>query len=58
MEPHRHRWTGADFVVLDDRPMMRQSCECGASRDVRAFDVTWTPSAGSADRIDEPSGAD
>ena len=43
MEAHRHRWTGIDFFVADDRPMMRQTCPCGAIRDVRAFDVTWEP---------------
>ena len=40
---HRHTWTGVDFFVADDRPMMRQTCGCGAFRDVRAFDVTWDP---------------
>jgi hypothetical protein len=45
MDAHRHRWTGIDFLFVDDRPMMRQSCTCGASRDVRAFDASWTPAA-------------
>jgi hypothetical protein len=40
---HRHAWTGVDFFVADDRPMMRQNCDCGAIHDVRAFDVTWEP---------------
>jgi hypothetical protein len=43
MATHRHTWTGVDFFVADDRPMMRQTCGCGAIRDVRAFDVTWKP---------------
>jgi hypothetical protein len=40
---HRHRWSGVDFFVAADRPMMRQACACGATRDVRAFDRTWSP---------------
>jgi hypothetical protein len=40
---HRHRWIGLDFFVADDRPMMRQSCPCGASRTIQAWDVTWAP---------------
>jgi hypothetical protein len=43
MTAHRHQWTGADFHVADGRPMMRQACACGATREVRAFDVTWNP---------------
>jgi len=43
MTAHRHQWTGADFFVADDRPMMRQACACGATREIRAFDVTWNP---------------
>ena len=51
---HRHTWTGADFFVDDDRPMMRQTCPCGAARDIRAFDVTWEPpgTIGSSDLAD------
>lgn len=43
MTAHRHQWTGADFYVADGRPMMRQACACGATREIRAFDVTWNP---------------
>jgi len=43
MTAHRHQWRGADFYVADDRPMMRQACACGTTREIRAFDVTWTP---------------
>ena len=47
---HRHRWTGVDFFVADERPMLRQMCACGASRDVQAFDVTWEPERPIANR--------
>ena len=43
MTAHRHLWRGADFYVADGRPMMRQACVCGTTREIRAFDVTWTP---------------
>jgi len=40
---HRHRWTVVDFFVVDDRPMMRQACRCGALRSIPAWDRTWEP---------------
>jgi hypothetical protein len=40
---HRHQWSVVDFYVEDDRPMMRQSCACGATRSIRAWDRTWDP---------------
>jgi hypothetical protein len=43
MDRHRRAWIGVDFFVAHDRPMMRMSCACGAAREVRALDVTWTP---------------
>jgi hypothetical protein len=43
---HRHRWTGVDFYVDADRPMMRRTCACGAERRIRAaFDRSWQPPA-------------
>jgi hypothetical protein len=43
MTAHRHQWTGVDFYVAEGRPMMRQACACGTTREIRAFDVTWNP---------------
>jgi hypothetical protein len=43
MDAHRHRWSVVDFFVDKDRPMVRQTCACGATRAIRAFDRTWTP---------------
>jgi hypothetical protein len=43
MTEHRHRWVGVDFYLDADRPMMLQSCECGAERRLRAFNRTWSP---------------
>ena len=40
---HRHRWSVVDFFVEHDRPMMRQQCDCGARRAIRAWDRTWDP---------------
>lgn len=45
MDEHRHRWSVVDFYVEDDRPMMRQTCSCGAERAIRAWDRSWEPGA-------------
>lgn len=42
---HRHGWSVVDFGVVDDRPIMRQQCACGAERVVPAWDRSWTPPA-------------
>jgi hypothetical protein len=43
--PHRHRWAVTDFFVVEDRPMMRQSCACGERRAIPAWDRRWDPDA-------------
>jgi hypothetical protein len=40
---HRHQWSAIDFLVADDRPMMRQRCPCGAGHDIPAWDRLWQP---------------
>jgi hypothetical protein len=40
---HRHRWSVIDFLVEADRPMMRQTCGCGAVRVIPAWDRAWAP---------------
>jgi len=45
---HRHRWSVVDFLVQDNRPMMRQACACGAERAIPAWDRTWEPPSGPA----------
>jgi hypothetical protein len=43
MDAHRHRWSVVDFFAEKDRPMVRQTCACSATRAIRAFDRTWAP---------------
>ena len=43
MQEHAHRWSVVDFGLVDDRPMMRQHCDCGAERTIPAWDRTWQP---------------
>ena len=44
---HRHRWGGMAFELVDDRPMVRETCEtCGMVRSYRAWERYWTPGAG------------
>jgi len=45
VEEHRHEWSADDFYVENDRPMMRQSCACGATRGIKAWDRSWDPDA-------------
>ncbi|HET8587533.1 MAG TPA: DsbA family oxidoreductase [Candidatus Limnocylindria bacterium] len=45
VEQHGHRWAVTDFGLVDDRPMMRQRCACGAQRTIPAWDRTWQPRA-------------
>jgi hypothetical protein len=40
---HRHHWNGVDFLVVDGRPFVRQTCDCGAERRFRAFERFWDP---------------
>jgi hypothetical protein len=51
---HRHRWVGVDFYLDADRPMMLQTCACGAERRLRAFNRSWTPDQ--ADEQPTPTG--
>lgn len=57
---HRHSWTGVDFYLYDGRPMLRQTCACGAERQLRAFERYWdgggTPSS-TRSPIEPPSGS-
>jgi hypothetical protein len=43
MTDHRHRWIGVDFYLDGERPMLRQTCTCGAERRLRAFSRYWEP---------------
>jgi hypothetical protein len=49
-DAHRHRWSVVDFFVDHDRPMLRQSCACGATRAIPAWDRSWSPDTGPAVR--------
>lgn len=49
-EAHRHAWTVDDFLIVDDRPMMRQQCRCGTTRTIPAWDRTWTPPSAGDDK--------
>lgn len=42
---HAHRWRGALFFLRDDHPWFRMTCECGAERDIRAWERYWEPGA-------------
>ena len=44
---HRHAWGRMAFELVDDRPMVRETCEtCGTIRRYRAWERYWTPGAG------------
>src|SRR3990170_553805 len=43
MHEHRHTWAVLGFSITDGRPMMQESCECGAQRTVAAWDRSWHP---------------
>lgn len=43
MPEHRHSWAVLGFSFIDGRPMMQESCVCGAHRDVAAWDRSWRP---------------
>ena len=44
---HQHRWGRMAFELLDDRPMVRETCDtCGTVRRYRAWERYWTPGAG------------
>ena len=44
---HRHAWGRMAFELVDDRPMVRETCEtCGTVRRYRAWERYWTPGAG------------
>jgi hypothetical protein len=55
-EPHRHRWAVTDFFVVEDRPMMRQSCDCGERREIPAWDRSWDPGAATNGDLTATSG--
>lgn len=42
--PHVHDWAGMAFDVdAGEHPVMMQSCACGATRTVRAWEAFWEP---------------
>lgn len=43
---HAHRWRGLAFFFRDDHPWFRMTCECGAARDIRAWERYWDPDGG------------
>ena len=44
---HRHASRRMAFELVDDRPMVRETCEtCGTVRRYRAWERYWTPGAG------------
>ena len=44
---HLHAWAQMAFELVDDRPMVRETCEsCGRVRRYRAWERYWTPGAG------------
>ncbi|HEY3336015.1 MAG TPA: hypothetical protein VGK16_12360 [Candidatus Limnocylindrales bacterium] len=46
---HEHAWSLVRFELVDDRPVVRQTCEtCGIVRGYRAWERYWTP--GTAER--------
>jgi hypothetical protein len=45
---HRHRWRGVEFLFRDDHPYFRLACSCGATREIRAWERYWTPTADEA----------
>ena len=48
---HRHRWAQMAFELVDERPMVRETCEtCGLVRRYRAWERYWTPGAGEVRR--------
>lgn len=53
MNDHRHRWVVDGFRWADDRPLMDQSCACGARRSVPAWYRLWTPPAEAANVQEE-----
>jgi hypothetical protein len=43
---HRHVWQATEFFLADDHPWFRQSCTCGATRKLKAWERYWqTPAA-------------
>ncbi|HEX2222166.1 MAG TPA: hypothetical protein VHK06_06535 [Candidatus Limnocylindria bacterium] len=52
---HRHRWIGVDFYLDDGHPFLRQSCGCGATRSLRAWEHYWRPDAGGDISLDGDS---
>ena len=48
---HRHAWGRMAFELVEDRPMVRETCEtCGKVRRYRAWERYWTPGAGETRR--------
>ena len=44
---HRHTWVQMAFELVDDRPIVRETCEsCGLVRRYRAWVRYWTRGAG------------
>ena len=48
---HQHAWGRMAFELVDDRPMVRETCEtCGTVRRYRAWERYWTRDAGARPR--------
>jgi hypothetical protein len=46
---HEHAWSLMRFELVDDRPVVRQTClGCGVVRGYRAWERYWTPGLGEA----------
>jgi hypothetical protein len=44
---HRHAWAQLVFELVDERPMVRETCAtCGLVRRYRAWERYWTPGTG------------
>lgn len=40
---HVHAWQGYVFGFDGEHPVAEQSCACGATRAIRAWEATWEP---------------
>ena len=46
-QAHVHAWSPIRFELVDDRPVVRQTCAtCGLVRGYRAWERYWTPGRG------------
>lgn len=40
---HRHDWQGMSFDLDGEHPIAVQTCACGATRSIRAWEAYWEP---------------